>query len=112
MPSVGSCAGQTGSDTVPLAVMAVHWRDDVTSSGMVEMAEDGRIRRIVEKPQAEEVTSHYVNAGFFYMHPRILEDIPPGEYCDFSYDVFPELLWRGDCMYAVKMDEPIIDYWD
>ncbi|MCX5829805.1 MAG: NDP-sugar synthase [Deltaproteobacteria bacterium] len=96
------------SVATPMAVMAVHWRDDVTHSGMIEMAEDGSILRIVEKPQVEEVTSHYVNAGFFYMHPRILKDIPPGKYCDFSYDVFPALLRRGDCMYAVKMDEPII----
>jgi NDP-sugar pyrophosphorylase family protein len=92
----------------PMAVMAVHWRDDVTHSGMIDMAKNGRIRRIVEKPQAEEVTSHYVNAGFFYMHPRILEDIPAGKYCDFSYDVFPALLRRGECLFAVKMDEPII----
>ncbi len=95
-------------DAAPMAVMAVHWRDDVTQSGMIEMAEDGRILRIVEKPRAEAVTSHYVNAGFFYMHPRILEDIPSGKYFDFSYDAFPALLRRGDCMYAVKMDEPII----
>jgi NDP-sugar pyrophosphorylase family protein len=92
----------------PMAVMAVHWRDDVTQSGMIEMAKDGRILQIVEKPRTEAVTSHYVNAGFFYMHPRVLEDIPSGKYFDFSYNAFPALLRRGDCMYAVKMDEPII----
>jgi NDP-sugar pyrophosphorylase family protein len=92
----------------PVAVMAVHWREDVTQSGMIDMDEDGRILRIMEKPGAEDVTSHYVNAGFFYMHPRILEDIPSDKYFDFSYDVFPALLRRGECMYAVKMDEPII----
>lgn len=92
----------------PMAVMAVHWREDVTHSGMIGMDEDGRIRRLVEKPKADEVTSHYVNAGFFYMHPRILEDIPPGRYYDFSYDVFPALLRRRESIYAVKMDAPIV----
>ena len=98
----------TVPEAAPIAVMAVHWREDATQSGMIDLAEDGHILRIVEKPRAEEVTSHYVNAGFFYMHPRILEDIPSGKYFDFSYDVFPALLRRGECMYAVKMDAPII----
>ena len=92
----------------PLAVMAVHWRDDVTQSGMIEMAADGKIMKIVEKPAVEDVTSNYVNAGFFFMDPRILQFIPPDQYCDFSYDVFPKVLQAGQEMYAVKMDTPII----
>lgn len=34
----------------PVAVMAIHWREDVTQSGMIDMDEDGRILRIVENP--------------------------------------------------------------
>ena len=90
------------------AVMSVHWREDVTHSGMIEMAEDGRIMRIVEKPQVEEVTSHYVNAGFLYMDPKVLQFIPEGVPWDFSYQVFPQMLEAGERLYAVKMDEPII----
>lgn len=92
----------------PIAVMAVHWREDVTHSGMIEMAADGQIQRIVEKPKSEKVISHYVNAGFFFMDPGIFNFIPPDQYCDFSYDVFPMVLQAGQKMYAVKMDETII----
>ncbi len=92
----------------PIAVMAVHWRDDVTQSGMIGMAADGQIAKIIEKPTIEDVTSHYVNAGFFFMDPRIFQFIPPDQYCDFSYDVFSQVLLSGQKMYAVKMYEPII----
>ncbi|MBN2570188.1 MAG: nucleotidyltransferase family protein [Deltaproteobacteria bacterium] len=88
--------------------MAVHWRNDVTQSGMVEMADDGRIMRLAEKPRAEDVTSHYVNAGFFYMQPEVLDYIPKDVYCDFSSDIFPIMLRAGEMIYAVKMAEPII----
>ena len=92
----------------PVVAMAVHWREDVTQSGMIEVAEDGHIKRIIEKPKKEEVTSHYVNAGFFFMEPRIFRFISLNQYCDFSYEVFPKLIQSGEKMYAVKMDEPII----
>ena len=48
-----------------IAAVAVHWRADVTQSGMIELNEDGRILGFVEKPKPENVTSHYVSAGFF-----------------------------------------------
>ena len=42
------------------------------------------------------------------MDPGIFQFIPPDQYCDFSYDVFPKVLQAGQKMYAVKMDETII----
>jgi NDP-sugar pyrophosphorylase family protein len=80
----------------------------VTQSGMIEMAADGRIRKIIEKPKINDVTSHYVNAGFFYLDPGIFKFIPPDLNCDFSYDVFPRVLKTDQKMYAVKMDATII----
>ncbi|MDP2991374.1 MAG: NDP-sugar synthase, partial [Kiritimatiellota bacterium] len=91
-----------------LAVMAVHWREDVTSSGMVETDAEDRILRYMEKPPADAVTSHWVNAGFYYLHPKVLDYIPAGEFCDFSYHVFPAMLQAGEVLYAAKMDQPII----
>jgi len=89
-------------------VMAVHWREDVTQSGMVEMDSDDRIVRLVEKPKPEEVSSHYVNAGFYYLDPKVLNYIPEGQFCDFAHHVFPKMLETGEKIYAVKMEDPII----
>lgn len=90
------------------AVMAVHWREEVTQSGMVETDEEGRILRIVEKPSTEDVTSHFVNAGFLYLDPKVLDYIPVGVPWDFSYQVFPQMLEAREKLCAVRMDMPII----
>jgi NDP-sugar pyrophosphorylase family protein len=50
-----------------IGTVAVHWREDVTQSGMVEFDQNNRILRLVEKPKPEGVTSHYVNAGFWFL---------------------------------------------
>lgn len=90
------------------AVIAAHWRENVTSSGMVEIAEDNRATNYVEKPKEENVTSNYVNAGFYYLNPKILDYIPDDQFSDFSYHVFPSMIKKGERLYAVKMDMPII----
>ncbi len=94
--------------THPVAAMAVHWRDDVTQSGMIEFDQSNRILRMVEKPKPDEVTSHYVSAGFFYLHPGVLDYVPENEFYDFGFDVFPKMLKQGEHIYAVKMEDPII----
>ncbi|MDQ1239811.1 MAG: mannose-phosphate guanylyltransferase [Thermodesulfobacteriota bacterium] len=91
-----------------VATIAVHWRKDVTQSGMIEFDEEGRITRLVEKPKAEDVTSHYVSAGFFYLHPKVFDYIPDSGFCDFGFHVFPAMLRAGERIDAVKMEEPII----
>jgi len=92
----------------PSVTMAVHWREDVTQSGMVEVDRDDRILRIVEKPKPENVASHYVNAGFYFLDPRVFNYIPDGKPYDFAFHVFPEMLRAGEEMVAVRMEEPII----
>ena len=91
-----------------VATIAVHWREDVRQSGMVELDGDNRILRLVEKPKIEAVTSHYVSAGFFYLKPEVFNYIPAGEFCDFGYHVFPRMIDAGERIYAVSMDAPLI----
>ena len=95
-------------ENAALATMAVHWREDVTQSGVVEMDKDGYVTGFVEKPSGNAVTSHLVNAGFYYLDPGIFDYIPEGRFCDFAYDVFPAMLAAGERICAVKMDAPII----
>lgn len=91
-----------------IAAVAIHWREDVTQSGMVEIDQDHRIMRLTEKPKPEEAISHYVSAGFFYLDPKVLDYIPEDKFCDFGFHVFPEILHAGEKIYAVKMEDPII----
>ena len=91
-----------------IAAVAVHWREDVTQSGMIELDQDNQMLRLVEKPKPENVTSHYVSAGFLYLNPKVLTYIPDGEFCDFGFHVFPAMIRAGERIYAVKMEAPII----
>ena len=92
-----------------IATMAVHWREDVSQSGVVELDRNERILRLVEKPEARSsLNSHYVNAGFYYLNQKVLDYILDGKFCDFAFDVFPKMLHAGEKTFAVKMDDPII----
>jgi NDP-sugar pyrophosphorylase family protein len=92
-----------------IGTVAVHWREDVTQSGVVELDRDNRILCLVEKPKMEQSpNSHYVNAGFYYLDQKVLDYIPDGKFCDFAFDVFPKMIHAGENIYAVKMEDPII----
>ncbi|HEY1013089.1 MAG TPA: mannose-1-phosphate guanyltransferase [Herpetosiphonaceae bacterium] len=68
--------------------------------GVVITGDDGRIRQFLEKPSWGEVFSDTVNTGIYILDPSVLDDIPLGEPCDFSKDLFPALLRRGEPLYG------------
>ena len=88
--------------------VAVHWQEDVTQGGMVELDGDNRILHFVEKPEPEIVTSHHVSSGFFYLDPKVFDYIPENVFCDFGFHVFPAMLRAGERIYGVKMEDTII----
>ena len=81
---------------------------DPTTYGVVETEKDGRVRRFLEKPKAEEITSNNINAGTYVLEPKVLDYLPEGENYSFEYGVFPDLLKRGEAFYA---HIPARTYW-
>jgi len=81
---------------------------DPTTYGVVETEKDGRVRRFLEKPKAEEITSNNINAGTYVLEPKVLDYLPAGENYSFEYGVFPDLLKRGEAFYA---HIPTRTYW-
>jgi len=61
-----------------IGVIAFHYRDDVRESGVGEFDKDERIVRFLEKPGKGLTTSHWVNAGIYYLSPEIFDYIPQG----------------------------------
>lgn len=93
-----------------LATVAVHRVPDPWTKGVVEWDEvSGRIRRFVEKPQRGEEPSDLANAGIYVMEPQVLSYIPPDQFCDFGYDVFPALLDAEMPVYAHPVREYLMD---
>jgi mannose-1-phosphate guanylyltransferase len=78
--------------------------DNPSIYGVVETATDGRIRRFIEKPPPEEVTTNLINAGTYVMEPEVLDRIPPGEFYMYEHGVFPGLLEAGAPLYAFASD--------
>src|SRR5215218_3098308 len=78
------------------------------SYGLVETEKDGRIRRFLEKPKADEITCNTINAGTYILEPKVLDFLPAGENYSFEYGLFPDLLRRGEAFYA---HIPTRTYW-
>ncbi|MFN8091285.1 MAG: NDP-sugar synthase [Vicinamibacteria bacterium] len=64
--------------------------------GLVETDAEGRVRRFVEKPRPEQITTHEINAGIYVLETRVLEMMPPGVNTSIERVFFPALLARGD----------------
>jgi len=81
--------------------------DDATEYGVVERDVNGRVTRIVEKPNSSEVFSDEVSSGIYILEPEVASSIPPFRSSDFSTDVFPRLLANGDVVQGFR----IAGYW-
>lgn len=84
-------------------VIAFHYREDTSHSGVAEFDDENRVIRFIEKPKADESSSHWVNAGIYLLHPSILHHIPEGS-SDFGKDIFPSLLNQKISLYGVCED--------
>ncbi|MFC1991529.1 sugar phosphate nucleotidyltransferase [Chloroflexota bacterium] len=74
--------------------------DDPTNYGLVETDTGSRVIRFLEKPKPEEVTTDTVNAGAWLVEPEVMSLVPPGTQMSFERNIFPELLARGEPVYA------------
>jgi NDP-sugar pyrophosphorylase family protein len=74
--------------------------DDPSSFGVVETDRDGRVLRFIEKPAPGEAPSNNINAGTYILEPGVLDLVPEGENYSFEYQLFPDLLKRGEKFFA------------
>ncbi len=81
--------------------------EDPTAFGLVETDDTGRIRRFLEKPRPEEVTTNMINAGTYIMDPSLLQYAPANEFYMFERGLFPTVLQKGDAMFGYPSDA----YW-
>lgn len=81
--------------------------EDPTRYGIIETDERFRVKRFVEKPGRDQVTTNNINAGIYILETDVLERIPGGKRIMFEHDVFPALLAAGEPIYAY----PSTAYW-
>ena len=87
--------------------VALSHADDVSQSGVVELSNDGRITRFVEKPTEVENNHGWVNAGLYMVEPLILKETRGG-YADFAYDVIPSLIYNKDKVYGYRLKTNVL----
>ncbi len=63
--------------------------------GVVELEDGARIVRFVEKPSPEEAFSDLINAGAYYLDPKILGLMEPGKFVSMEREVFPQIIDDG-----------------
>lgn len=88
--------------TRALATLVVTEVPDPSPYGIVDAESDGRIVRFLEKPRPDQVFSRIVNTGIYVMEPEALSLCPEGQVFDFSRDLFPSLLERGERLYSFE----------
>ncbi len=64
--------------------------------GVVIADQKGEVKRFLEKPGWGEVFSDTVNTGIYILEPEIFDLFEAGKEFDFSKNLFPMLLERGD----------------
>jgi mannose-1-phosphate guanylyltransferase/phosphomannomutase len=68
--------------------------------GVVITDEHQQIQRFLEKPSSSEIFSDTVNTGTYILEPEVLDYLSPDQEADFSKDLFPLLLEKGEAMYG------------
>ena len=83
-----------------LVTIALTPVEDPSAFGLVDTDAAGRVRRFIEKPRPDEITTNLINAGTYILEPAVIDLIPPDSYQMFERDLFPELLRRGLPVYG------------
>ena len=78
-----------GSDA--LATITLTSVEDPTAYGLVEVDHDMLVRRFIEKPAYDEVTTNLINAGIYVLEPEVLDMIPAGREVSIEREIFPKL---------------------
>ena len=75
-----------------VATIALTPVDNPAAFGLVETGNDGMIKRFIEKPKPEEITTDLINAGCYVLEPEILSYITPDTNTSIERETFQLLL--------------------
>ncbi|MCP8312414.1 MAG: NDP-sugar synthase [Candidatus Methylarchaceae archaeon HK02M1] len=95
-----------------LMTIALTRVEKVEEYGIVELSNDLRIKRFIEKPQVEKAPSNFVNAGIYLLSPEVKEIVESEEVenmmkergrLDFGFDIIPYLVDKGYPVYGYEL---------
>jgi mannose-1-phosphate guanylyltransferase len=83
--------------------------ENPTAYGLVETDQDGNVRRFLEKPSPDEITTNYINAGIYILEPETFDRIPKDTPWSIERSFFPSFVERGETFVAYPYDGYWID---
>lgn len=83
--------------------------EDPTAYGIVETENDGMVKRFIEKPSWDAVTTNMINAGTYILNANVLRHVPRNEHFMFERGLFPLLVQMGDPVFGYPSDAYWID---
>jgi len=83
-----------------LATLTLYRVPNPLEYGVIITREDGQIVQFLEKPSWGEVFSDTVNTGIYVLEPDVLDYFEHNKVFDFSQDLFPMMLKKGDPLYG------------
>ena len=83
--------------------------ENPTAYGLVETDPEDRVRRFVEKPAADQITTNHINAGIYVLEPDTFDRIPSDVTWSIERSYFPSLVDRGETFVAYIYDGYWID---
>ncbi len=93
------------------ATISLYRVSNPTECGIVDLDEDNRVTRILEKPSPNEVFTNLASAGIMIFEPHVIDLIPDEQYVDIGSDLLPSLLREGMPVYGlpISTEEYVID---
>ncbi len=89
-----------------IGTMALAEVEDTRPYGVAALGPEDRITAFVEKPEAKDAPSRWINAGLAVWSRAALDAIPPGRAMSFEREVVPGLLSAGVFGFRISR------YWD
>ena len=83
--------------------------ENPSAYGLVETDATGNIRRFLEKPKPDEITTNHINAGIYVLEPDTFDRIPSDVAWSIERSYFPSLIERGETFVAYVYDGYWID---
>jgi NDP-sugar pyrophosphorylase family protein len=83
--------------------------DNPMDYGLVETDAAGNIRRFIEKPSADQITTNNINAGIYVLEPDTFDRIPSDVAWSIERSYFPSLIEREETFVAYVYDGYWID---
>ena len=88
-----------------LVTLALSEVKNTSEVGIVEMDDDQRVRGFIEKPPPGTVSGNLANGGVYIMEREVFDYIPEKSFCDFGFDIFPDLIRQGLPVYGYCIDK-------